>query len=92
MNQQSLKKLSRILHERYWEVVDGTGRDYDLARSLWLEKCESMGIEPHQASIEEQDYGQVFEESVVVIDPNPRGTWLEMNRETALKVLAIGLP
>jgi hypothetical protein len=99
VNQQSLRKLNELLRERFWEeadqsqIVDDTEHDL-MMHHWWADKCESLGIRRCERSRKKPEsvFGQVFEESVVVNDPEPSGHWLEMSRETALKLLAIGLP
>lgn len=99
MNQQSLRKLNEILQERFWDeadqsqIVDDAEHD-KMMHHWWAEKCHPLGIRKRDRNQEEPEntLGQIFEESVVVNDPEPSGHWLEMSRETALKILAIGLP
>jgi hypothetical protein len=89
MNQKGLSRLRQLLEDKYWEVAEQTSFE-DTSRSLWLEKCELLGI---KKADEKVDFpGQIFEETVLVIDPCPSGTWLEMTKETAEKILAIGFP
>ena len=88
MDPQTLKKLSHILEQKFWEVAGATVSAP--ARDRWREKCESLGIRRYTGIFE--DDHQIFEEFVVVIDPYPGGNWLEMTKETAEKILSIGMP
>ena len=100
MNRESLEGLREVLTERwvgmYRESVQelqGIHAFQQLGRtaSRWRGLCRSLDI---RALDESYDYegSLILEELVIVTDPNPAGMWLEMTRETALKILALGLP
>jgi len=97
MDHRNLGKLARLLEEKYWELIEGNTFRSRTARNRWSRKCKSLGIRKSDCTMEEpetidQPHGQVFEEFVVVLDPCPDGRWLEMTRETAERILAIGIP
>lgn len=106
MNREGLKRLKKVLMDRwaemYRESVWGTygktiarnayEKQLGQTASRWRGLCRSLEI---RATTEFQDIepgGQIFEELVVVSDPNPAGMWLEMTHETAEKILALGMP
>lgn len=80
-----LIKLKKIFDNRYYGiwVMDGSHM------GEWDDLCNRNDI--RQFEDEEYDWdisGNVFEETVVI--PNPFIGWLEMSKETALKILVLG--
>lgn len=97
MTHQGVRRLQEILKDKFWVLTafgGGLTIGFDKTHKRWMSYCEGFGIKASHLSYRDLDdhMGHAFEEFVVVSDPSPGGTWLEMNRETALKILAIGLP
>ena len=100
MNAEFHDKLRKIIAKRFErlldELLDTPGKfasatkrkELDLA---WGDVCGRLEIKRNR----EAPAGEcVLEELelVVAADPHPDGIWLEMNKETALKILALGMP
>jgi len=93
MNQQELKRLNKLLNQRYWGLFEEKldQRPLGAFRNL----CESLGISVVYRWGGGESDGQVFEDLVQAADPHPGAPgfrWLEMTKETAEKILVIGLP
>lgn len=92
MNRQHLNKLERILNDKFLDVLSRfSPREMDKVFKTWEYICDSLKI----TRLDHEDCepgGHVFEEYVVIEDPSPGGSWLEMTHETALKILTLGIP
>ena len=100
MNAEFHKKLQDIIEKRFGRLLDeqlgAPGRfasatkrkEFDAA---WSDVCGRLEIKRDQTGpagecvLDELDL-------VVAADPHPDGIWLEMKKETALKILALGMP
>jgi hypothetical protein len=100
VNRETLKRLNRILFLRWVETTDEFGTLADNGRQIikahvkWHETCHSLGIELLKRMGEDEfdPDGQILEESIVLMDPSFYGMWLEMPKETAEKLLILGMP
>jgi len=100
MNRESLKRLNRILFRKWVSTNDefvtlaDNGRQIIKAHVKWHQTCDSLGIERLKRMGEDEfdPDGQILEESIVLLDPAFYGTWLEMPKETAEKILVMGMP
>jgi hypothetical protein len=88
MTEEELKKLDLVVKEAYHSIWAGAARDYGswsktMSRTLerWQHICMELGIKM---------YDERFELPVTVRDP--AGGRLMMTRETAKKVLVLGMP
>lgn len=98
MNADSLKKLNMILWKKWNSIMDEhfmrPGKHVVKAHFRWREVCDSLEIERTQemGECEFDPRGEILEDSVVVNDPALYGAWVQIPKETALKILAIGMP
>ncbi|NBT57265.1 hypothetical protein EBT16_00615 [bacterium] len=95
MNRQALQKLGKILWAKWEKIKDEDGCPIPANAHLkWNELCDSLEIE-RMRELDEDEFelhGAILEESVVVNDPALYGAWVQIPKETALKILAIGMP
>lgn len=89
----NLNRLQKILNGKFLDMLHGDLKPFRLATALesWERLCDRLDI----TRVEHTDYepgGQVFEDFVALDDPSPAGNSLEMTKETALKILTLGLP
>lgn len=99
MNGQSLKKLNETLRDKWLHITEEcfqqkyNGNHAVNAHLRWHELCDSLEIERMNATEDEfLHHGEILEESVVVNNPAIEGSWIQMPKETATKILAIGIP
>ena len=100
MNRESLERLREVLGERWVEMYRESVREQGIhatkqlgrTASRWRGLCRSLDILAIEEVEDIEPGGQTFKEFVIVTDPNPTGMWLEMSRETAEKILTLGLP
>jgi hypothetical protein len=99
MNAEFHKKLQDIIEKRFGRLLDeqlgapdrfasATKRkEFDAA---WNDVCGRLEIKRDQEAAGKCVLDEL--ELVVAADPHPDGIWLEMKKETALKILALGMP
>lgn len=99
MNRATLERLNRLLDDKWREVYDARSHlrisiQAITAHSAWKDTCRSLQVwEFHSREPFDFAYpGQMFEETVVVLNPDPNGVFLEMTHETADKILTLGIP
>lgn len=97
-----LKRLQFAVQDKFFKVITEetlVTNTYEVnaetrkkARERWRAFCDSMGFVRLSEENDFDPHGQIFEESVAVRDPATGGGWLDMSKETALKILAMGMP
>ena len=99
-----LKRLQFAVQDKFFKVITEEGllvgvSTYEVnaetrkkARERWRAFCDSMGFVRLSDENDFDPHGQIFEESIAIRDPAPNGGWLDMSKETALKILAMGMP
>lgn len=104
MNRHELSKLQTLLARRLDRMMGDlfpgktpatflSSKGISRLREEWAGLCSEIGITPLQDGTHDfEPPGEIFEESVTVYDPVPGGAWLEMSRDTALKILTLGIP
>jgi hypothetical protein len=102
MNAEFHDKLRKIIAKRFERLLDenlealanfygisaAERKELDLA---WNDVCGRLEIKRDQNSPAGECVLDELE-LVVAADPHPDGIWLEMNKETALMILALGMP
>jgi hypothetical protein len=99
MNRESLPKLKKTVWDK-WESLSASepladnGRDLVKSIVRWEQYCDGLGIGrlKKKDGLEFEYRGEILEESVVITDPVLYGDWLEIPKETALTILALGMP
>lgn len=101
MNRESLPKLKKTVWDK-WEslFLSASGPLADNGRNLiksivrWEQYCDGLGIGrlKRKDGFEFDHWGEILEEYVVITDPVLYGDWLEIPKETALRILALGMP
>lgn len=94
MDGESLEKLSVLLRLKFREVSGlASGRPcslWEMSRR-WVATCDSVGIRSSKYHWRIPDYDPKTQ-TVTVDDPYSGGISLEMSRETAERILVLGMP
>lgn len=94
MNLIKLKKaLQKAWDKTREEFPSADNRKHIIkAHVKWHETCASIGMERLKKMGEDRfdPKGEMLENSVVVMDPALYGAWLQISKETAEKILALG--
>lgn len=101
MNRELLKTLRDKLKDHYvdiyWRCVSESpnprpNKQLEKAIFEWKKMCQSLDIRQINDSDDFDPPGVIFEDFVVVNDPDPGGFWLKISHETAMKILTLGIP
>ena len=99
MNRTTLERLNHLLFNKWRSIYDerehlGISLQAIAAHQTWKDTCKSLDVWEFQSNgyCDFEYPGQMFEETVLVLNPDPNGTFLEMTHETADKMLTLGLP
>jgi hypothetical protein len=95
MNRESLRKLKKTVCDKWDSLYPASGPLEDKKSIVrWEQYCDGLGIGrlKKKDGLEFEYRGEILEESVVITDPVLYGDWLEIPKETALTILALGMP
>lgn len=82
------EKLEVIFHEKYMQLAF----NYNTHKKTWKSYLESIKCTSRTAKWAGlcENYYTMFDS--LIRDPSPFGGYIQMSEETALKILALGLP
>jgi len=95
MNRESLRKLQKTVSDKWDSLYPASGPLADNKSIVrWEQYCDGLGIGriKKKDGLEFDHWGEILEEYVVITDPVLYGDWLEIPKETAEKILALGMP